>query len=70
LGSCLAQSSRRRTGNGRSITPSSAVFSAVRISLRSGVFFGDTSDHEFESVVLRAPVQDFSSGEERFNQLK
>jgi hypothetical protein len=52
------------------MTASSAVFSSVRISLRSGVFFGDTSDHEFESVVLRAPVQDFSSGEARFNQLK
>jgi hypothetical protein len=46
---------------------SPAIFSPVRISLRSCEFFGDTPDHEFERLVKRAPKLDFVSGKGYFN---
>jgi hypothetical protein len=46
-GSCLAQSRKSRTNNGRD-RRQNPIFSGVRISLRNGAFFDDIVDHEFE----------------------
>jgi hypothetical protein len=70
VGSCLAQSCNARTGYGGRSGVRISYFFDVRISSRSGVFFDDISDHEFENSATMAPWIARSSAGVTFKYLK